>query len=229
MASGNTQLWCLARVAREPPRPTLFFRTHARSMVQADLSAETLEELLYWPWAEYRVLRDAAAVLFTSEEERRLAREFSLLYRCKEVVVNYGTAAPALDLETRARFPPGFSETPQAAFSSLLGRLHVKKGCDLLIEAFAALRNSSDGNAPLHLVLAGPCADEEYLLHLKRLAAAVTKDDGSITFTGMLSGNRKWGAFSAADAFVLPSHQENFGIAVVEALACGTPVLISTR
>jgi glycosyltransferase involved in cell wall biosynthesis len=45
----------------------------------------------------------------------------------------------------------------------------------------------------------------------------------------MLSGELKWGAFSAADAFVLPSHQENFGIAVAEALACGTPVLISNK
>ena len=43
----------------------------------------------------------------------------------------------------------------------------------------------------------------------------------------MLSGNPKWGAFAAAEAFILPSHQENFGIAVVEALACGIPVLIS--
>ena len=50
-----------------------------------------------------------------------------------------------------------------------------------------------------------------------------------ITFTGMLTGSLKWGAFSAADAFILPSHQENFGIAVVEALACGTPVLISNK
>src|SRR5438552_12403270 len=45
----------------------------------------------------------------------------------------------------------------------------------------------------------------------------------------MLTGNLKWGAFSAADAFILPSHQENFGIAVAEALACGTPVLISNK
>ena len=53
-----------------------------------------LKKLLYWVWAESRVLRDAAAVLFTSEEERRLARESFPFYRCREVVVNYGTAAP---------------------------------------------------------------------------------------------------------------------------------------
>jgi glycosyltransferase involved in cell wall biosynthesis len=51
----------------------------------------------------------------------------------------------------------------------------------------------------------------------------------SIVFPGMLTGDIKWGALSAADAFVLPSHQENFGIAVAEALACGTPVLISNK
>jgi len=45
----------------------------------------------------------------------------------------------------------------------------------------------------------------------------------------MLTGSRKWGAFSGADAFILPSHQENFGIAVVEALSCATPVLISNK
>lgn len=189
-----------------------------------------IKKLLYWPWAEYRVLRDAAAVLFTSEEERRLARESFSLYRCKEVVVNYGTAAPALDLESaREDFFRDFPKLRGQHFLLFLGRLHVKKGCDILIEAFAALRSSSGRNAPLHLVLAGPCADEEYLLHLKQRAAAATKDDGSITFTGMLTGNRKWGAFSAAGAFVLPSHQENFGIAVAEALSCGTPVLISNK
>ena len=57
-----------------------------------------LKKLLYWPWAEYRVLRDAKAVLFTSEEERRLARKSFAPYRCNEVVVNYGTAAPEIDL-----------------------------------------------------------------------------------------------------------------------------------
>ena len=189
-----------------------------------------LKKLLYWPWAEYRVLRDAAAVLFTSEEERRLARESFSLYRCNEAVVNYGTAAPEIDLETaRQDFFGAYPNLRGHPHFLFLGRLHEKKGCDLLIEAFGALRNSSATASRMQLVLAGPCADEEYLRHLKRLAAKATNDDGSITFTGMLTGNRKWGAFAAAEAFALPSHQENFGIAVAEALACGTPVLISNQ
>ena len=190
-----------------------------------------LKKLLYWPWGEYRVLRDAAAVLFTSEEERRLARESFSLYTCNEIVVNYGTAAPALNLEAaREDFLEAFPTLRGQRFFLFLGRLHEKKGCDLLIEAFAALRNSLAGaDSPIRLVLAGPCADEAYLRQLKQLAAKATSDDGSINFTGMLTGNRKWGALSAAEAFILPSHQENFGIAVVEALACGTPVLISNQ
>src|SRR5699024_790171 len=51
----------------------------------------------------------------------------------------------------------------------------------------------------------------------------------SIFFVGMLTGDAKWGAFYGCEAFVLPSHQENFGIAVVEALACSKPVLISNQ
>jgi glycosyltransferase involved in cell wall biosynthesis len=51
----------------------------------------------------------------------------------------------------------------------------------------------------------------------------------SIFFPGMLTGNAKWGAFYGCQAFILPSHQENFGIAVIEALACGKAVLISNQ
>jgi len=188
-----------------------------------------LKKLLYWPWAEYRVLRDAAAVLFTSEEERRLARESFSLYRCKEMVVNYGTAAPEIDLAgAREEF---LHEHPQLRGKRLivfLGRLHEKKGCEMLIQAFLTLQHSGAEN--LHLVMAGPAADRAYFAHLRQLAS--TPSDGpeaAITFTGMLTGRLKWGAFSAADAFILPSHQENFGIAVVEAMACGTAVLISNK
>ncbi len=183
-----------------------------------------LKKLLYWPWAEYRVLRDARAVLFTSEEERRLARKSFALYRAREVVVNYGTAAPAVDLaDAREEFLKAYPTLRGKGILLFLGRLHVKKGCEELIRAFAAREKY-----PLHLVLAGPCADDEYLQRLRRLTTEL-KSEERVTFSGMLQGKLKWGAFAAAEAFILPSHQENFGIAVVEALACSTPVLISDQ
>jgi len=178
------------------------------------------KKLLYWSWGEYRVLRDAAAVLFTSEEERRLARESFGLYQCNERVVNYGTAAPQNLDAARGKFFEAFPQLRERPFFLFLGRLHEKKGCELLIEAFAQLKSSS------RLVIAGPCSDDGYLRRLREIA---NNAGDSILFPGMLTGDVKWGALSAADAFVLPSHQENFGIAVAEALACGTPVLISNK
>ena len=192
-----------------------------------------LKKLIYWPWAEYRVLRDAAAVLFTSEEERRLARESFSLYQCNEKVVNYGTEAPPIDLTVaREEFLSRFPQLRGKRLLLFLGRLHTKKGCDLLIPAFLALHRSGNFDHSLHLVMGGPCANDAYLQHLRNLAGSPQggeQGETPITFTGMLDGQLKWGAFAAAEAFILPSHQENFGIAVAESLACGTPVLISNK
>lgn len=181
-----------------------------------------LKKLLYWPWAEYRVLRDARAVLFTSEQECLVARQSFSLYQSREVVVNYGTTAPEVELAAaRAEFLATFPRLREKRLLLFLGRLHEKKGVDELIRAFAV---SGSG----HLVIAGPSSDEEHGKKLVRLTHQLGAEE-NVTFTGMLSGSRKWGAYAAAEAFVLPSHQENFGIAIAEALACGKPVLISNK
>ena len=184
-----------------------------------------LKKWLYWPWAEYRVLRDARGVIFTAEEERLNARKSFWLYRCRERIAPLGVEAPEIDLASaREDFFNSFPQTRGQRLLLFLGRLHEKKGCELLIEAYASMQPSS-GSA-LHLVMAGPPANEAYMRLLQELAA---KANVPVTFTGMLAGAQKWGAFSAAEVFILPSHQENFGIAVAEALACGTPVLISNK
>ena len=78
------------------------------------------------------------------------------------------------------------------------------------------------------MVIAGTGLDTPYGKELQNLVAQSDAKE-SILFPGMLSGESKWGAFYGSEAFILPSHQENFGIAVVEALACGKPVLISNQ
>jgi glycosyltransferase involved in cell wall biosynthesis len=188
-----------------------------------------LKKWLYWRWAEYRVLRDAAAVLFTCEEERIQARQSFSPYRCNEVVVNFGTASPLGDADSqRSLFLERFPKLRGRRILLFLGRIHEKKGCLELIEAFQrALREQTELTGDLHLIMAGP-ADSEYARHVKSIAEQ-RELSGRITWTGMLSGDLKWGAFRAADAFVLPSYQENFGIAVAESLACGVPVLISNK
>jgi glycosyltransferase involved in cell wall biosynthesis len=182
-----------------------------------------LKKWLYWPWAEYRVLRDAAAVIFTSEEERLQARKSFWLYRCCERVSPLGVEAPAISPNAKSEFLSRYPPLQNTRNFLFLGRLHPKKGCDILLEAFAQLRS----NDSISLILAGP----DQVGWESDLRSQVTRLNltNRVVFTGMLEGSMKQGAFANAEAFVLPSHQENFGISVVEALAINVPVLISNR
>lgn len=189
-----------------------------------------LKKWLYWPWADYRVLRDASAVLFTCEEERRLARKSFWLYKCREYVAHYGTAGPSGDrLRQEKLFLDRFPALAGKRYLLFLGRVHEKKGADLLFKAYAELIKEVNPVIlePVFIVMAGP-SNDGFGNRMKRYAVELGID-ARIVWTGMLTGDLKWGAFYNANAFVLPSHQENFGIAVVEALACGVPVLISDQ
>lgn len=185
-----------------------------------------LKKWLYWPWAEYRVLRDARAVLFTSEEERRHARESFWLYQANEVVTAYGTDTPPQDDSGRlaSAFRSAYPATKGKRLLLFLSRIHEKKGCDLLIEAFA---QAAARDPRLHLIMAGP-DQTGWAATLKQKAQSLGITE-RVTWPGMLQGDAKWGAFHAAEAFCLPSHQENFGIVVAEALGSGKPVLISNK
>jgi glycosyltransferase involved in cell wall biosynthesis len=184
-----------------------------------------IKKWLYWPWAEYRLLRDARAVLFTCEEERLLARKSFWLYKVREAVINYGTGIPPNNGKAlRMLFYENYPTLREKRVLLFLSRIHEKKGCDLLIKAFAKVANQ---DANLHLLMAGP-SHADLLNKLKALAERLGVAE-RITWPGMLKGDMKWGAFYASEAFVLSSHQENFGIAVAEALGCGLPVLISDK
>ncbi len=184
-----------------------------------------LKKQLYWP-AECRVLRDAQAVLFTTEEERQLAQQTFGSFRANEAVVGYGISDPPRGerAELRATFLRNFPELQDKRIVLFLARMHLKKGCDLLIDAFAAVAHRDPA---LHLVMAGP-DQEGYRAELVR-QAELRGIASRICWTGMIKGDVKWGAYNSAEVFILPSHQENFGVSVVEALACRVPVLISNK
>lgn len=184
-----------------------------------------LKKWAYWPWAEYRVLRDAKAVIFTGNEEQRLAKESFWLYRSNGVVVNFGITGPVGNSSSQVEnFYSTFPHLYNKRLCLYLSRIHFKKGCDILIQAFA---NVCRNDNALHLVIAGPDQDG-WRAKLEKLANSLDISD-RITWAGMLSEDLKWGAFRTAEVFILPSHSENFGAVVAEALSCGLPVLISNK
>ncbi|WP_269526536.1 glycosyltransferase [Coraliomargarita parva] len=178
-----------------------------------------IKKQLYWNWGEHQVLQHARAVLFTCEEERRLARESFRPYRVTEKVIGYGTSHPGASVlrATRSDFPWG--DSPYLLY---LGRIQEKKGIDLLVEAYASW--SSSQSAPPHLVIAGPVQQEDFAAEIR---SRFPQD--RIHWIGSVQGEAKWALLSSAEALTLVSHQENFGLVVAEALAVGTPVLISDK
>jgi glycosyltransferase involved in cell wall biosynthesis len=185
-----------------------------------------LAKQLYWTLIEGRVLRGARRVLFTCGEEMVQARNIFRGHPYHEAVVLFGTADPgANNISAADEFRDAFSALKNRRFLLFLSRIHPKKGCDLLIKAYADC--IAEIPADLDLVVAGP-DQVGWARELKVLASELGVAD-RIHWTGMLAGSLKWGAFRAAEAMILPSHQENFGFVVAEAMACSTPVLISNK
>jgi len=183
-----------------------------------------LKKKAFWP-LQYPVLRDARYVFFTSDAERDLAATSFHPNRWSSLVVPYGASEPAG--EPAAQVEAWLARCPavgRRSYLLFLGRLHEKKGCDLLLRAFAAVAGAA---ADLDLVMAGP-DQVGWQATLQQMAENIGVS-ARVHWPGMLTGDAKWGALRAAEAFVLPSHQENFGIAVAESLAVGRPVLISNQ
>ncbi|MFN3961714.1 MAG: glycosyltransferase [Fimbriimonadaceae bacterium] len=184
-----------------------------------------LKKMIYWRRFLAPVLERAHAVMFTTEEERRLAENRFRPYRFRQQVVAYGTRGIVGDADAmRAAFLQEFPELQGKRVLLFLSRVHPKKGCDLLVRAFGEVYGQ---NPEVMLVIAGP--DQVNWIETLRQEAQAAGVADRIVWPGMLKGDRKWGAFAAAEAFVLPSHQENFGIVVAEALSAGKPTLISDR
>ena len=186
-----------------------------------------LKKMLYWP-VQYAVLRDALAVFFTAESERDLAKTSFRPNKWNSVVVPFGISDPEEPRRDTAgqieAFYRRFPEIRGRRFLLFLARIHAIKGCDLLLEAFAKIAASVPEVA---LVMAGPdqMGMQAKLQHMAEQFGIADR----VHWPGLICDDLKWGALRACDALVLSSHTENFGVAVVESLAVGRPVLISNK
>ncbi len=189
---------------------------------------KALRNSIFWHLIESKVINYADGILFTCQEELELAAQTFNNYHPKAVYnVGYGILPPppkeTIDNEAFYRLLP---EAQKQSFILFLSRIHEKKGVDLLLKVFDKVSNKVD--APL-LVVAGPGIDTEYGKLLLEIVAQSEFLKSNVRFVGMLQGEVKWSAFYNCEAFILPSHQENFGIAVAEAMACAKPILISDK
>jgi glycosyltransferase involved in cell wall biosynthesis len=179
------------------------------------------KRVFHWLFGR-RMLSAAARVVATSELERTQLLQAGVdpvrvVLRRNGIETNLLRAAPSREFRARWQIPPW---VPLIVF---LGRLAAVKGLELLIAALAALPRPD-----AHLVLAGPEDRRGYRRRLEAVAAA-SGVSARVLFTGALYDEEKAAALRAADVFVLPSLSENFGVAAAEAMACGTPVVVTDR
>jgi glycosyltransferase involved in cell wall biosynthesis len=177
---------------------------------------------LYERWFDLPNLNGASAVHYTSEGERQDA-SFLKLRAPSFVVPNGIDWARFAALPSRGAFRAayGIGNAPLVLF---LGRVHPSKGLDRLIPAFMEVRSVLKD---ARLVIAGPHNDS----YGEQLRAWVRQQglDQSVVFVGFLEGAEAVRAYVDADVYALPSYTESFGLTVIEAMACGVPVVISDR
>jgi glycosyltransferase involved in cell wall biosynthesis len=188
------------------------------------LSQSAIKKRLYLALRLRHDLNNAAAIHFTDEVERDLTAPLKLTAPAlvERLIIDLHDFA---SLPPRGQFRAKYREllTDDRPIVLFLGRLHHKKGLELLIPAMADVK---PGNAVL--VIAGPDSGDGYRARLEALARQQGIADRTL-FTGMLYGGDRVAALVDADVFALPSYQENFGVAVIESLAAGTPVVISDQ
>ena len=183
-----------------------------------------IKKYIYWSFFERHILKNANKVLFTTIEEKKLARLSFKPYKCNETFIGYGIEGINKKSKSNKKNFLHKYNLNKKKYLLYLGRFHKKKGINLLIEAF---RKNIKKNKNLYLVLSGPKNNYfsyEILTQIKKYNI-----QDKIIITGPLKDDLKWQALSNSFALCLTSHQENFGIVIAESLSCGKPVLITDK
>jgi glycosyltransferase involved in cell wall biosynthesis len=206
-------------------RSALIIRPHGSldPFLYAQSSKSLMLKRAYETFIDFPNLRNADAIHYTADEERDRAAYLSL--KTPSFVLPNGLDWDAYEtLPQPGEFRASIGLAESAPLILFLGRINFKKGLDLLVPAFAKLKSAWPD---AKLVIAGPDNDG----YGPKVRQFISDNDvgESVIFAGMLRGAQVRAALVDATMFVLPSYSENFGMAVIESLACGTPVIISDQ
>jgi glycosyltransferase involved in cell wall biosynthesis len=183
--------------------------------------------LLKWAYLQFfekKNLNSAAAIQFSSSMEEEMAKDFMTIKSPKLLIPEGIDVEPFKKLPHKGSFRARYPEMEGKSLILHLGRVHQKKGLELLVEAFYQIAKRRDD---VHLVLAGS-GDADFVMRITKMLHDFGIFDRA-TITGQLDEDTKLAVLQDADIFVLASYGENFGLSVVEAMACGLPVLISDK
>jgi len=187
------------------------------------MKQKSLRKKLFWKAGVNTMLTSAAAIHYTTKGEQQAVE--SSLGLNHGVVVPLGVDKPVTPTtDATVKLAALFPVLLDHPYVLVLSRLHPKKGLESLVEAFASLVKRVEFRH-WRLVLAGD-GSAEYVKSLKCVVDAQGATD-SVVFPGWLEGEHKTAALRNASLLALPSYRENFGLCVMEALACGVPVLVS--
>ncbi len=181
------------------------------------MAQKSVRKRVFWQVAGKAMLRRAAAVHYTTEAEKLSTQRLLGLNHGK--VIGLGIANGSSTSGAKEKLASYFPELAQLRYVLVLSRLHPKKGLDVLLDSFSMLVQQQKFK-DWRLVIAGD-GPAEYVATLKQ------KSCKRVLFTGWLDGEKKDAVLSNASLLVLPSHQENFGLCVMEALSHAVPVLVS--
>jgi len=205
-------LWMMPNVY--PGRACQLGRCHLVVSPRGTLSAwarqrNAVQKRLFWRWLQAPAIRAAGCLHATAESEY-------------EDIRRLGFSQPICILPNGIDLPP-LEQGIRAGRKQLLflGRIHPTKGIDILLRAWEAVAHR---HTDWELHIAGP-DNGGYLPEMRTLATQLRLD--RVVFRGPLFGEDKLRAYGNASLFVLPTRSENFGMTVAEALAAGTPVIVT--
>lgn len=184
----------------------------------------SLIKKLYINIFEKKSFKNAAAVQFSSKLEMCEAKKYIKEIKKSIIISEAINVGYYSKLNNNGSFETKFPKVKNKFRLLFLGRFHPKKGLDLLLDAFQLVHKKCPD---VHLVLAGT-GDYDYVEHIKNRINSSSLNE-YITITGSISEELKSVFLVESDAFILPSYGENFGLAVVEAMASKLPVIITNR